>query len=47
MYGPNLEAYAMALWYTAWPDVDWYEASDEDKKLFRDHAHSLYTYDGG
>lgn len=38
--------YAMALLYTAWPDVDWYEASEEDKKLFRDHAHSLYIYDG-
>lgn len=46
MYDSDLEAYAMALWYTAWPDVDWYEASDEDKKLFRDHAHSLFIYDG-
>lgn len=46
MYDSDLEPYAMALWYTAWPDVDWYEASEEDKKLFRDHAHSLYIYDG-
>ena len=36
--------YVEELWYEAWPEVPWDEASDEDKRLFRDHALSLLRY---
>ena len=35
---------AIELWEEAWPDVPWMIASPEDRKMFREHANSLYWY---
>lgn len=36
---------AQSLWALAWPDVPWEDASDEDKRLYADHADSLNRWE--
>ena len=35
---------ATELWHLAWPEVPWLSATPEDRKLYVDHANSLYWY---